>query len=127
MTSRAKRIHCQMLACVALSLALPGLAQTYTITDLGSNTWFYSEAHGLNNLGNVAGEYEPTNPPAALSGLFLSKRLITDDGHLSGLPYAVAYGINDSNVVVGESAAAQTTHAFSYTNGTIVDLGTRDR
>lgn len=45
----------------ALGLPSTGLAQDYTIADLGSNSWSYSEAHGMNGTGRVVGEYEPTN------------------------------------------------------------------
>ncbi len=108
-----------------MGLLLPGGAfgQNYSISDVGSNGWSYSEAHGLSGSGAVVGEYEPTNYIYIL-GFLYQDGVFTDVGHLSGTPYAVAYGINDSNAVVGESATADNTHAFLYNNGTMTDLGT---
>ena len=98
-------------------------AQTYTIADLGSNAWSYSEAHGINGLGCVAGEYEPTNIFYVRAFMNCNGNM-TDLGNLPGAPYAVAYAINDSNSVVGESDAGFATHAFLYSGGSMTDLGT---
>src|ERR1041385_5700391 len=97
-------------------------AQTYTISDISSNSWSYSEAHGINGLGSVVGESESTNFFYVLAFLY-SNGAITDLKNLGGVPYAVAYGANDSNAVVGESDTANSTHAFLYKNGTMTDLG----
>jgi probable HAF family extracellular repeat protein len=113
----------------ALVLVLPlfwqstALCQTYTITDLGSNTWSYSEAHGISAGGQVVGEYEPAGFIGVL-GFVYDGGVFTDVGHLSGQPYTVAYGINASNQVAGESGTANNTHAFLFQNGSMTDLGT---
>ena len=116
---------CRFGTSILLALVLPstGLAQNYTIADLGSNSWSYSEAHGMNGIGRVVGEYEPTNFLYVQAFLY-GNGVMTDLGHLSGVPYAIAFGINDTNHVVGESGTANSTHAFLYSNGTMTDLGT---
>ena len=115
-----------LFTCLTLSLPMMAVGQTYTITDLGSNNWYYSQGHGLNSLGNVVGEYQPTNPPASVLGFYYSNGVMTDVGHLGGvLPYSIARAINDTNVIVGEASATASTHAFLYTNGTISDLDTK--
>ena len=110
---------------MTLALALPcvGSAQTYTITDLGSSSWSYSEAHGLNNLLQVVGEFEPTNF-FYVKAFLDTNGIIIDLGSLPGTPYAVAYAINDADQIVGESNLHNDTHAFLYENGKMSDLGT---
>ncbi len=122
----ARPIH--SLACwfgiqVVLALLLPkaGSCQTYAITDLSSNIWLYSEAHGINSNGHVVGEYEPANN---VLGFWYANGIASDLGHLSGAPYAGPYGINFNDQVVGESDTAKSTHAFLYSNGIMQDLGT---
>jgi probable HAF family extracellular repeat protein len=110
-------------ALVGLSLPITTIAQTYTITNLGSPSWSYSEAHGLNGTGEVVGEYEPTNMFNVLAFLF-SNGTTADLGTLPGSPYAAAYAINDSNQITGESNSHFDTHAFLYQNGKMTDLGT---
>jgi probable HAF family extracellular repeat protein len=110
-------------AILGLSLQLTTLGQTYSITNLGSASWSYSEAHGVNNAGNVVGEYEPTNI-FYVSAFLNSQGSFADLGSLPGSPYAVAYAINETNQIAGESNAHNDTHAFIYQQGTMSDLGT---
>lgn len=114
-----------LILILSLNWAIPraSQAQGYTIQDLGSNAWSYSAAHGINALGYVVGEYEPTNFFYVQAFLYENGTML-DVGHLSGTPYAIAYGINGTNAVVGESNTANATHAFLASNGTIKDLGT---
>jgi probable HAF family extracellular repeat protein len=114
-----------LLACLTLGGPMGGLGQTltYTLTDLGSNAWSYSAAHGINGHGGVAGEYEPTNFFYVL-GFYYDNGVLSEVGHLAGAPYAIAYAANDNNEVVGESNTANATHAFLYSNGVMTDLGT---
>lgn len=108
---------------LALLFGGPVSGQTYTVQNAGSNVWLYSESHGINGVGNVVGEYEPTNFIYVLA--FLNQAgVITDLGHLGGTPYAIAHGINDANQVVGESDSGNNTRAFLWSNGTMTDLGT---
>src|SRR5215468_4249398 len=92
-----------------LSVALQ--AQSYTVVDLGSHSWSYSAAHGINGSGSVTGEFEPMGSPNML-GFLYHQGTINDLGHLSGSPYAVGSAVNDSKQVVGESGTANSTHAF---------------
>jgi probable HAF family extracellular repeat protein len=108
---------------LAISLPIATIGQTYTITNLGSPSWSYSEAHGINNVGNVVGEYEPTNF-FYVKALLNSNGVFTDLGNLAGTPYAIAYAINETNQIVGESNSHLDTHAFLYENGRMSDLGT---
>ncbi len=110
---------------LGLAVLLPQVSfgQSYTLADLGSNSWSYSEAHGINASGYVVGEYEPTNFFYVLAFLYANGTM-TDLGHLTGTPYAIAYGINDTNAIVGESSTATSTLAFLYTNGVMTSLGT---
>src|SRR5690349_18074305 len=93
---------------LACSLLPQARAQIYTLTDLGSSAYYYSEAHGLNGLGHVVGEYEPTNS-INVRGFYFDGSTIIDVGSLPGPPYCLAYGINDTNEVVGESDTALNT------------------
>jgi len=106
---------------VGLVLSGTVMGQTYTITNLGSASWSYSEAHGLNALGNVVGEYQLTT---SVNAFLNAQGTFTDLGSLAGSPYAVAYGINDTNQITGESDSHNNTHAFLYENGQMSDLGT---
>jgi probable HAF family extracellular repeat protein len=110
-----------VLAVQALSLSSTASAQRYTITDLGSSTWYYSMAHGMNNIGEVVGEFEPNS---YVRGFWYSHGTMFDVGHLSGTPYTVAYGVNDTSQVVGESSATYNTHACLFMDGKMSDLGT---
>jgi probable HAF family extracellular repeat protein len=122
-TTARSSILSSFLVCLAMVLPARLHAQSYNITDLASNSWSYSEAHALNGVGLVAGEFASTNFFNVLAFLY-ENGAITELGHLTGAPYAVAYGINDISKVVGESDTANTTHAFLYSNGTMTDLGT---
>ncbi|HTL58876.1 MAG TPA: Ig-like domain-containing protein [Candidatus Limnocylindrales bacterium] len=108
---------------LAISLPFTVSGQTYSITEVGSPTWSYSEAHGLNGSGKVVGEYEPTNLFNVLAFLF-NNGTTTNLGNLTGSPYAVAYAINDAGQIVGESNSRFDAHAFLYENGQMTDLGT---
>jgi probable HAF family extracellular repeat protein len=103
-----------------------GFAQTYRIVDLGTpgNTGSYSDPHGINASGSVAGEWEATNSNFQ-SAFFYFLGTNLDLGGAGGT-YAIAHAINDSNLIVGESGIGFTgfTHAFIYSNGVSSDLGT---
>jgi len=118
-----KTVRRTLCALLFLGLPMATIAQTYTITNLGSASWSYSEAHGVNAAGKVVGEYEGTNMFSVLSFLF-SDGTTTDLGTLAGSPYAVGYGINETNQITGESISHVDTHAFLYQNGKMTDLGT---
>jgi probable HAF family extracellular repeat protein len=97
----------------------------YTITDLGVGNQWYSEAHGLNNGGWAVGEYEPVG--ALYQRGFLYNGQAAAALGLSPNIYGIAWGINDSNIVVGEylSHPGQSfiIEAFQYSNGVGTGLG----
>src|SRR6267142_6830353 len=72
----------------------------YTITDLGVGNQWYSEAHGLNNGGWAVGEYEPAG--ALYQHGLLYNGQTASEMFMPPNIYAIAWGINDSNVVVEE-------------------------
>ena len=75
----------------------------------------------------VVGEFEPTNS-------FYQHAFYYHDGATVDIGsigpnniYAIAYAINSSNVIVGESSPFDPNvaiRAFSYSNGVMTDLGT---
>jgi probable HAF family extracellular repeat protein len=108
-------------------LSAPAFGQTYTITDLGDLGGYYSEAHGINGSGNVVGEFEPTNS-FYQHAFYYHNGTNTDIGSLGpNNIYAIAYAINVSNVIVGESSPTDPNvaiRAFVYSDGVMTDLGT---
>ena len=118
-------------ALLCLSLALGGRycvqAQSgYTITDLGVAGEWYSEAHGLNNNGWAVGEYEPGG--ALYQHSFIYNAQITSGLNLPPNNYDIAWGINDSNVIVGEylpnpNPLTFYIEAYKYSNGVATGLG----
>ena len=123
--SNAKMIAFGLTIGLAASSAVIVSGQTYTIADLGKTTWDYSEAHAMNTNGAVVGEYYDPNGSSSSSAFLFQNGKFTDLGYLSasGTPRAVAYGINDTSQIVGESDTTVTTHAFLYSNGKMTDLG----
>lgn len=98
------------------------LLSTYTITDLGPDTF----ATGVNNLGQVAG-YTSDAHFSPLHAFLWDSGTLTDLGTLGGA-LSQAFGINDAGQVVGYSELTPTSHvhhAFLWdsTNG-MQDLGT---
>jgi probable HAF family extracellular repeat protein len=86
---------------------------SYTITDLGALGGRGSKAFGLNNKGQVVGEWE--TGPAAKDGVLITHGFIWDSAHgmrdlgtASGDQSSVAAGINDAGEIVGTSTTAPT-------------------
>ncbi len=116
-----------ILTCLALTLCSIGFGQAYSITDLGARGGFYSEAHGISPSAGVVGEFEPTNS-FYQRAFYYHDETNVDIGSLGpNNIYAIAYAINSSNVIVGESSPFDPNvaiRAFSYSNGVMSDLGT---
>jgi probable HAF family extracellular repeat protein len=97
----------------------------YTVTDLDFINQWYSEAHALNNKGWAVGEYEPVG--ALYQHGFLYNGQTTSELFIPPNVYTIAWGINDSNVVVGEyvSHPGQSfiIEAFQYSNSVVTGLG----
>jgi len=123
----------------AITLGAMSVAQTYTVTDLGTLKGDNeSSALGINNLGDVVGcsdvetseGYPCTGLVPVQHAFYWSKTGgIKDLGTLAGGNVSAASGINDSGTVVGYSnlkgQPATTFYAFSRTSsGAMVNLGT---
>jgi probable HAF family extracellular repeat protein len=107
-----------------------GFAQSYNVVDLGTpggstNLGSYSAAHGINSSGSVAGEW--AQDAFSQRAFLFTNGTNSDLGMITGVGAtiaAAAYGINASNLVVGETSGGFNTRAFLYTNGAMVDLTT---
>jgi probable HAF family extracellular repeat protein len=91
-------------------------AQSYVVIDLGTpgNSGSYSDPHGINQSGSVTGEW---------GGAFIQNAFLYQNGtNINIALNAVAYALNNSNVVVGEDGVSNT-RAFLYTNGMVTNLG----
>ena len=98
-------------------VAVAAAASSYVVTDLGtpSGPGTYSWPHAMNQAGWVAGEW---------GGAFTQNAFLYENGENSNvLLNAVAYGVNNTGVVVGKTGLAYT-HGFSWSNGVSTDLGT---
>jgi probable HAF family extracellular repeat protein len=103
------------------------------MTDLGTLGGPGSIAFGLNTSGQVAGSAETPNVFNPNIGLhthhaFLwNNGVMTDLGTLPGATspndFSIAYGINSSGHVVGESDTGVDHHAFLWSNSVMTDLG----
>jgi probable HAF family extracellular repeat protein len=96
-----------------------------SVQDLGTlGTGFYSEAWGINNLGQVVGS-SYTNGGSGLQGVHAF--LYTGGAGLADLTPTSDTGnatdINDAGQVTGYQTALGGTHAFRWQGGTFVDLG----
>ncbi|HEY2800813.1 MAG TPA: DUF3466 family protein [Chthoniobacterales bacterium] len=94
----------------------------WTNIGAGGNSNGSSRAFAINGAGVVAG-YVFTDS-SQQHAFFGSAGSFVDLGTLSGGTNSVAYGINDSGVVVGASETPQGLHGFVYENGSMKDLGT---
>ena len=118
------------LLVVAASLGVPApaaRAEYYTITDLGSLAGPVSYASAINNAGQVVG-WGDSDPVERYSHAFFysGSAPLQDLGTLGGVTgVSVAYGVNDSGWVVGNSVNAVQDDAFLWTgSGPLQDLRT---
>ncbi len=118
------------------SFNIPGHARAFwwdgATHKIGSLPGFpYSEARGINRLGEIAGFSETGHADrrrAWITRAFLHRpgAALTDLGTLGG-PYSAAYAINQAETIVGkaDTDTLGATHAFAWTDGDgMTDLGT---
>ncbi len=85
----------------------------------------YSRGSAINDLGTIVG-YSVNSAGYTRATVYTSASGLQVIGTLPGGNNSYAYAINGSGTVVGNSdtATIRTEHAFSYSNGTMTDLGT---
>ena len=105
-----------------LACALPGMANTYTVVDLGTLGGTFSVGQAINNSGQVAG-YSSLGDGSEHAFLYGGGSM-TDLGTLGGT-YSLSNGINNNGQVTGYAATGDAAeHAFLYNGGSMIDLGT---
>jgi probable HAF family extracellular repeat protein len=88
-----------------------------------NSDWLYSEAYGINNLGQIVGVY-------ATSESRVGHAFVWDNGVVTTLPtlggsYAEASEINDIGQVIGRSTTSTgKMHVCLWQDGSVLDLGT---
>ena len=117
----ACRITFLAIACASTA---PSLAQSYTITDLGTLGGSLSRATGINNAGQISGRsYMPSSVTAGF--LWGDGKMINIGSLGNETGESFAAGINDFAAICGSSEPLdQQTHAFRWQDGRMVDLGT---
>ncbi len=122
---RLSRSLRRLFVCIWLILGCRLVAQVPTYTGTEINSQFLPTA--INASGQMAGTVDA--PPDSGGTVYvhaarLSGGVITDLGTLGGRR-SEATGINASGQIVGNSERADgLTHAFVYSNGAMIDLGT---
>ena len=130
--------NCQHKAIALAVLCTSGLATvssasassfSYTVTDLGKFPGgSYSDAYGLNDLGEVVGDAELPKASPIGSGshaFFYDGGALQDLGTLPGDNYSGASAINNDGEIVGTSSPSSGgNHAFLYSDGALQNLGT---
>src|SRR5580658_8210861 len=127
-----KKLLAGLLAAIAFTPAAVR-AQYYTVQDLGTLTGTtnpYGYVYGMNNGGIVVGQDKTSGSTsyafeyAAIANSNPGSNV--EIGNTAGGMNALAYGINDSNTVVGwaTTSGEAAKHAFSYNGAVMADLGT---
>jgi probable HAF family extracellular repeat protein len=96
------------------------LYQDGTMIDLGTLGGYGSAARGINDDGAIVGESITANGDT--HAFLFEDGTMTDLGTLPGDDESVAYGINDSEAIVGYSLRTHP-QAVLFDNGTVTTLG----
>lgn len=109
--------------------ALPAFAGGYSIVDLGGIGGGTSSANGINNLGQVVGQFNPavwSYPPS----FFKARSFGYTDGvateiAVPGSFWSYASAISENGKIVGSASTngSSMTQAYLYSNGTVQSLG----
>ena len=107
---------------VSPAAAIPALAGSFTLTDLGALYEGSNQARDINETGQVVGNSATAN---GFNHAYLWENgALTDLGTLGGST-SVAIHINNAGQVVGYShTTGGEQHAFFWDNGVMTDLGT---
>ena len=117
--------------CIKASTGIPA-GQASALPAMAGVDPFYgglhTKAHGINNLGQLVGTGKEAEPNFYTHAVLWQNKdtEAMDLGFLGqGIPvnYSVAYGVNDSSHVVGNSNVGSQVHAFLWRNGQMIDLG----
>lgn len=108
------KADCILFAMVIGAVLNPCKAQSmYTVTDIGGvSIGKFSRAFGINNAGEVVGQYQTADFGVSHAFLY-SNGAMTDLGTLGGASSA-ALAINNSGVIVGASSGNANVRAFVY-------------
>jgi probable HAF family extracellular repeat protein len=111
-----------LMAVIAGPLAC--LAQTYSVTDLGTLKHGSARVHAINSNAQAAGASGFPHGADTHAFFWQKQGGMRDLGTLGG-DFSAAYALNDSGQVVGSSNTADTVHAFLWTSAAgLSDLGT---
>ena len=117
------RTWLRIIALVLLGCASSAFAQLYSITDLGTLGESSSQAHSINEAGQIVGS-SITSDGERHAFLWENGKII-DLGTLPRSPASHARDINNSGDIVGESLNSDgNLRAVLWRDGQILDLGT---
>lgn len=115
-----RRFVLALVFATTVGLTAITFAQTYTVTDLGTLGGSSTEAHAINNFGQITGS---SNVNSTVSHAFLyTAGTITDIPTLGG-NIGIGLGINDSGTVVGYTTQADGSYrGFIYSGGVLTAI-----
>jgi len=95
----------------------------YGVINLGTLGGATSEAHGINDRGEVVGaSIDGNGDPQAFQW---HNGVMTGLGFLPGASNSIAYAINNQGEITGQSHVSATNyHAFLFSSNSLVDIGT---
>lgn len=104
------------LVIAALLPAPFALAQSYTLTNLGTLRPGSARVHDINSQGQIVGGSGHPHGSDTRAFLWTKKGGMKDLGFLPGGDYSVALAINDAGQVVGTSNSTNGMHGFLWTS-----------